>query len=97
MVKIFLVTYCLILDKNKSYDIGLDSINTMTNSWHNISDEYGNKRIRYNISKEQKDIIFTNGSYDDINNYIRETLTANDDFDAPISLVFDLFWIFCSK
>ena len=64
----------LILDKNKTYVVGLDSINTMTYSWHNISDEYDNKRIRYHNGKEWKDIIFTNGSYSytDINNYISE-------------------------
>jgi len=88
----------LILDKNKTYVVGLDSINTMTYSWHNISDEYDNKRIRYNNGKEWKDIIFTNGSYSytDINNYIRETLISNGDYEfdksdiAPISLAFDL-------
>ena len=46
----------LVLDKNKSYVVGLDSINTMTYSWHNISDEYDNRRIRYNNGKEWKDI-----------------------------------------
>jgi hypothetical protein len=87
----------LVLDKNKRYIVGLDSINSMTYSWHNISDEYDNKRIRYNNGKEWKDIFFTNGSYSytDINNYIRETLISNNDFDgasaiAPISLEFDL-------
>ena len=87
----------LVLDKNKSYVVGLDSINSMTYSWHNISDEYDNTRIRYNNSTEWKDIIFANGSYSytDINNYIRETLISNNDFDgqsaiAPISLEFDL-------
>lgn len=87
----------LVLDKNKTYAVGLDSINTMTYSWHNISDEYDNKRIRYNNGKEWKDIMFTNGSYSytDINNYILETLIANGDYDggssiAPISLEFDL-------
>ena len=69
----------------------------MTYSWHNISDEYENNRIRYHNSKEWKDIIFTNGSYSytDINNYIRETLMTHGDFEgessiAPISLEFDL-------
>ena len=87
----------LVLDKNKSYVVGLDSINTMTYSWHNINDEYDNWRIRYNNGKEWKDIFFSNGSYSytDINNYIIEELMSNDDFDggssiAPISLEFDL-------
>ena len=87
----------LVLDKNKRYIVGLDSLNTMTYSWHNISDEYDNKRIRYNNGTEWKDIIFQDGSYSytDINDYIRETLIANGDFDgessvAPISLEFDL-------
>ena len=86
----------LVLDKNKTYIIGLDSINTMTYSWHNISEEYDNTRISYNNGKEWKDIIFTNGSYSykDIDDYIMETLLVNDDFDgqsaiAPISLEFD--------
>ena len=53
----------------------------MTYSWHNISDEYGNKRLRYKNSKEWKAIISTNGSYSytAINNYIRETLMTNGD------------------
>lgn len=88
----------LVLDKNKTYVVGLDSINTMTYSWHNISDEYNNKRIRYNNGGEWKDIIFTNGSYSytDINNYIIESLIENGDYlsgdstIAPISLEFDL-------
>ena len=87
----------LVLDKNKQYIAGLAKINTMTYSWYNISDEYDNKRIRYNNGTEWKDIIFQSGSYSytDINDYIRETLIANGDFDgessvAPISLEFDL-------
>jgi hypothetical protein len=85
----------LVLDKNKTFVVGLDSINTMTYSWHNISEEYDNKRIRYNNGKEWKDIIFTNGSYSytDINDYIRETLISNGDSEldnVPISLEFDM-------
>ena len=74
----------LVLDKNKSYVVGLDSINTMTYSWHNINDEYDNRRIRYNNGKEWKDIFFSNGSYSytDINSYIKEELITNDDFDG---------------
>lgn len=63
---------------------------------YNISDEYDNKRIRYNNGKEWKDIIFPDGSYSytNINDFIRETLMINDDFDgessvAPISIEFD--------
>ena len=87
----------LMLDKNKTYVIGLDSINTMTYSWYNISDRHRNKLIRYYNGTEWKDIIFDDGiySYTDINNYIKETLIINDDFDdqssiAPISLEFNL-------
>ena len=87
----------LILNKNKTYVVGLDSINTMTYFWHTISDEYDKNRIRYHNGKEWKNVEFTYGtySYTDINNYISETLMANDDYDgessiAPISLEFDL-------
>lgn len=87
----------LVLDKNKTYVIGLDSINTMTYSWYNISNDFKNKLIKYNNGNEWKDITFDDGnySYTDINNYIREILILNNDFDgqssiAPISLEFDL-------
>ena len=45
----------LTLDQNKTYVFGLDKIETMTNSWYNISDQYKNNKIRYGIVSEGKD------------------------------------------
>ena len=84
-------------DQNKTYLIGLASVDSMTYSWYNISEDYDNTTIRYFNGSEWKDIIFSNGaySYEDINGYIREQLILNDDYDGvsgdiPIDLEFDI-------
>ena len=82
----------IVLDKNKTYVVGLDSINTMTYSWYNISEEYSNKRIQYHNGTEWKNIEFQSGaySYADIDKYIKESLIANGDNEEGINLEFDL-------
>ena len=37
----------IVLDQRKRYLIALDSITTMTYSWHNISKEYKNNKIQF--------------------------------------------------
>ena len=77
----------IVFDQRKRYLIGLDSITTMTYSWHNISKEYKNNIIRFGVLSPKNDgfdityysIEFPSASftYDDINEYIKKVLKIN--------------------
>ena len=84
------------LDENKRHEIAVDTV-MMTYSWHNISANNKNNRIKYTHDggANWETITFVDGmySYDDINNYIhqymvRETHATEDKF--PINLLFVL-------
>ena len=85
----------LVLDKNRQYAFGLSQINSMTYSWYNISEFYGNKKIKYSLDSGRtfKELTFANGnySYGDMSSYIAEFLAVNDNIEvSPIKLDFDL-------
>ena len=85
----------LVLDKNRQYAFGLSQINSMTYSWYNISEFYGNKKIKYSLDSGRtfKELTFANGnySYGDMSSYIAEFLAVNDNVEvSPIKLDFDL-------
>ena len=54
----------IVLGGNQQYVIGLDKVNTMTYSWHNVSPSYQNNIISYHNGTEYKRIEFSNGCYD---------------------------------
>ena len=86
----------IVLGGNQRYLNGLDKVNTMAYSWHNVSPDYQNSIILYHNGKEYKRIEFSNGCYDytELSGYIKETLIANDDLEpdqvSPITIEFDL-------
>ena len=45
----------IVLGGNQRYVIGLDKVNTMTYSWHNVSPDYQNNIISYHNGKEIKE------------------------------------------
>ena len=84
------------LDKDKRYEIAVDSV-MMTYSWHNISENYKNNKIKYThdggVNWETINFISGMYSYEDINDYIhqymvREKHTTKDKF--PINIQFIL-------
>ena len=54
----------IVLGEYQQYVIGLDKVNTMTYSWHNVSPDYQNNIISYHNGKEYKRIELSNGCYD---------------------------------
>ena len=84
------------LDRKYRAFTGLNEINSMTYSWHNVSKKYNNDIIRYHNGTEYKTIAFTKGccSYSELSDYIREPLIENGDVepdgDKPIKIEFDL-------
>ena len=86
----------IVLGGNQRYVIGLDKVNTMTYSWHNVSPDYQNKIISYHNGTEYKRIEFSNRCYDytELSDYIKETLITNGDLEpdqaSPITIEFDL-------
>ena len=70
------------LDTEMHHELAVDRV-SMTYAWHNINDEYGNKTIRYSKDNGStwKSITFVDGmySYDDLNDYINDVITENDD------------------
>ena len=88
--------FTTVLGGNQRYVIGLDKVNTMTYSWHNVSPDYQNNIILYQNGKEYKRIVFSNGCYDytELLDYIKEKLITNDDLEpdqaSPITIEFDL-------
>ena len=91
------------LAQNKSYLIGFDKIETMTYSWYNISEQYKNNKIRFEVLSSKKNDIntfnmnyypieFSPGSYtyENINEYIQDTLILNNHSSDAIKLKFDL-------
>ena len=86
----------IVLGVNQRYVIGLDKVNTMTYSWHNVSPDYQNNIISYHNGTEYKRTEFSNGCYDytELSNYIKMTLITNGDLErdqaSPITIEFDL-------
>ena len=86
----------IVLGGNQRYVIGLDKVNTMTYSWHNVSQDYQINIISYHNGKECNRIEFSNGCYDntELSDYIKEKLITNDalepDQASPITIEFDL-------
>ena len=72
----------LSLDPNLHHEIGVDSV-VMTYSWHNVTDHFGNNKIKYSTDNgiNWKTVTFQNGmySYSDINNYLHEIMIGNGD------------------
>ena len=70
------------LDTEMHHELAVDRV-SMTYSWHSINDEYGNKSIKYTKDNGStwKTITFIDGmySYDDLNDYINDVITENDD------------------
>ena len=48
----------IVLGGNQRYVLGLDKVNTMTYSWHNVSPDYQNNIISYHNVTEYKRIEF---------------------------------------
>ena len=86
----------IVLGGNQKYVTGLDKVNTMTYSWHNVIPDYQIIIFSYHNGKEYKRIEFSNGCYDytELSDYIKEMLIANDDLEpdqaSPITIEFDL-------
>ena len=93
----------IILDQKKRYLVGLDNITTMAYSWHNIGEQYKNNKIRFGVLSPKKkdantfDITYcpiefspVNYTYEDINEYIQDTLILNGKEKDAIKLEFDL-------
>ena len=86
----------VVLGGNQRYVTGLDKVNTMTYSWHNIGRDYQNNIISYHNGTDFKRIEFSNGCYDytELSDYIKETLITNHDLEpdqaSPITIEFDL-------
>ena len=70
------------LPEDMYHEIALNKVN-MTYSWYNITNEYKNNTIKYSPDSGStwKKITFSDGSYDydDLNNFIKETLDNNGD------------------
>ena len=70
------------LPEDMYHEIALNKVN-MTYSWYNITNEYKNNTIKYSPDSGStwKKIIFADGNYgyDDLNNFIKETLDNNAD------------------
>ena len=85
----------LVLDNDMYHELAMDRV-SMSYSWHNIYDEYGNNKIKYSPDNGSnwKTINFVDGmySYDDLNDYIHESIEkAGDKGDNfGISLTFVL-------
>ena len=86
----------IVLGGNQRYVIGLDKVNTIIYSWHNVSPDYQNNIISYHNGIEYKKIEFSNGCYDytELSDYIKEALITNGDLEpdqaSPITIEFDL-------
>lgn len=81
----------LVLDKNKSHFIALDSC-AMSYSWYNVYSEYGNNTLKYssNGGTSWTTITITNGNYTykDINDHISTKLTENSLSKSGIAIEF---------
>ena len=87
------------LDKNKRHEIAVDTV-MMTYSWHNISENNKNNKIKYTHDggANWETITFVDGmySYEDINDYIhqymvRETHTTKDKYPINIQFILSSF------
>ena len=54
----------IVLGANQRYVIGLDKVNTMTYSGHNVSPDYQKNIISYHNGNEYKRKEFSHGCYD---------------------------------
>ena len=70
------------LNTEMHHKLAVDRV-SMTYSWHNMNAEYGNKTIKYSKDggSTWKNVTFVDGmySYDDLNEYINQVITDNDD------------------
>jgi len=70
------------LDNEKHHDLAIDRV-SMTYSWYNITEQYGNNKIKYSNDNGStwKNIQFVNGmySYNDLSDYIDEVIEDNGD------------------
>ena len=89
----------IVLGGNQPNVTGLDKVNKMIYSWHNVSPDYQNNVISYHNGteyKKKKKIEFSNAGYDytELSDYIKETLITNNDLEpyqaSPITIEFDL-------
>ena len=86
----------IVLGRNQRYVTGLDKVNIMTYSWHNVSPDYQKNIISCHNGTEYRRIEFSNGCYDysELSDYIKETLITNGDLEpdqaSPITIEFDL-------
>ena len=73
----------IVLGGNLRYVTGLEKMNIMTYSWHNVSPYYQNNIISYHNGTEYKRIEFSNVCYDytKLSDYIKEMLIANGDLE----------------
>ena len=75
-------TLPLQLPEDMYHEIALNKVN-MTYSWYNITNEYKNNTTKYSPDSGStwKKMIFADGNYDydDLNNFIKETLDNNGD------------------
>ena len=79
-----------------NYELAMDRV-SMTYSWHNINEGYGNNKIKYSPDNGDnwKEIIFVDGmySYSDLDEYIKQVLVIEGDKgddDDGINLIFVL-------
>ena len=86
-------TPSLKLSQEMKHELAMDRL-TMIYSWHNINEQYGKKKIIYSPNKGKiwTEIEFHNGnySYNDINNYIQESLKENGHDKNGIKITFIL-------
>ena len=65
-----------------NYELAMDRV-SMTYSWHNINEGYGNSKIQYSPDNgaNWKEIIFVDGmySYSDLDEYIKQVLVIEGD------------------
>ena len=82
----------IVLGGNQRYVFGLDKVNTMTYSWHNVSPDYQNNIISYHNGTEHKRIEFSNGCYDytELSDYIITNGDLQPEQASPITIEFDL-------
>ena len=87
------------LDTEMYHELAVDRV-SMTYSWHNINDDYGNKLIKYSKDggTSWKNIEFVNGmySYDDLSDYINDVIKENGDQPNNNGLSIKIFFVLSS-
>jgi len=87
------------LDSKMNHELAVDRV-SMTYSWHNINDHYGNKAIKYSKGggTSWKNIDFVDGmyNYDDLSEYINDVITDNGDQPNNNGLSIKIFFVLSS-